>query len=98
MREDREEHIVCGRSYCSFGGGPRWRLGVQGVRLEPPLDRIQRIMDCRVHHGKDPRFMERVHTPIRIVQARSEGGAGGGLVPIKDSISPGKPGPTYDEK
>jgi hypothetical protein len=48
-------------------------------------------MGCGVHHGKNPRFMESVYTPIRIVQASSEGGAGGGHVPIKDSISLGKP-------
>jgi hypothetical protein len=40
---------VCSRSYCGLGGRSRCRVGVQGVRLGPSLDRIQGIMDCRMH-------------------------------------------------
>ena len=40
LRKDGEEHIMCSRCHCSFGGRPRRRLGVQGVRLGPLLDRI----------------------------------------------------------
>ena len=73
---------MCRRRHCGFGGGARWRLAVEGVRLVPPVDGIQRIMDGDVHHGKNPRFMERVHTPELVVQATSEAARGGRLVPV----------------
>ena len=98
LREQRDEHVACSRRHCSFGGRARWCLGVESVRLGPPIDRIQRIVDCDVHHGKDPRFMERVYTPGRIVQAGSEGGAGGSGVPVNYRISRGTRWRAQDEK
>ncbi len=98
LREGRDEHVMCSCGHGSFGGGAGWRPNVEGVWPEPPMDGIQSIVDRDVRHSQDPRFMEWIDAPRRIVQPGSEARASGSRVPVTHGVRPGSHRPTHQEK
>ena len=70
------------------GEAPRFDLGVERVRTGAPVDGIQGVVDGHVHHGVQPRFVQRV---VAGRDARRERGLAGIRVPGDDRIGSDRP-------
>jgi hypothetical protein len=74
------EHGVSGGRYGGFRRGVRVHSHVERVRVGASINRVERVMDRRVHHGEDARLEDAIFD-------RGGGGSRGNDIPLGDHVS-----------